>query len=257
MTPTETPTQTRRVQDTDHESWAVGWLTLGLLFGLLGAFIGVFLVLRSTRWSTRWKAVALILPVVVGGMARLAPEDGPASMFAWPFWLVTLAIAVAAAYVLDAAAARGSMQRRPGRLAGLVAAAVLVALASVPLSRLHSIGSYDYHDEIVAAARSAEAAGESYGVVTESFLDQGDAGTVERTERLAGPGNARFVTIFEELEDEHGGLETSTLSSKDRGTCYVFPVVSSRREGVESVTHLARQCVGPSEAGSALSISDR
>jgi hypothetical protein len=246
-----------RVDDTEHESWAVGWLTVGLLFGPVAAFIGTYLVLRSSRWSARWKVAALALPVAVVAAARIAPKDGPASMFAWGFWIVTLVVAVGSAYVLAGAASRGSGQRRASRLSTLVIAAVLVGIASVPLSRLHSIGSYDYRDNVLDAARDADAAGERYGVVTESFFDSGDEHTMATVERLAGRGNARFEAIFDKLETQEGEFETSKLSPEELGTCYVFPIVTSRREGMESVTGLGRQCTGPSEAGSTVRLSDR
>lgn len=247
------------VDDTDHESWAVGWLTVGLLLGSLGAFIGVYLVLRSSRWSRGWKLAALALPAGLAVAARIAPKDGTTSMFAWGFWIVALAVVVASAYVLDGAASRGSAQPRPSRLGAIVIAVLLVALASDQLDRMHPIGSYDFHDDVVAAAHGADSAGERYGVITDqsSLLGGGDEHTVAKVERLAGPGNARFVEIFDELEAKHGGLEISHLSPRQLGTCYVFPVVTSRREGIDSVTDLARLCTGPSEAGSQLRLSDR
>lgn len=248
-------TQQARGADTEHEGWAVGWLTLGLVLGPLGATIGAYLALRSTRWSARWKAAALATPVVLVVIARTTPSESELSFATFSVGL--LAAVVAATYVLKRAASRGSGHPRLPWFTALPIAILSVAVASSQLERLHSIGSYDYHDDVVAAARSADAAGESYGVVTESFFDGVDEHTIATVKRLAGPGNARFVAIFDELEAKHGGFATSKLSPQELGTCYVFPVVTSRREGIESVTSLARQCTGVSEAGSSVSLSNR
>lgn len=254
MSITESPPQ--RVDETDHEGYAVGWLTVGLIFAPLGAVIGVYLVLRSTRWSHRWKLAVLALPLALNVVAKTFPNSLPD----WAFILVpiaTIGLVFRAVHVLEAAAQRGSGQRRAGRLSALVIAAALVWMTSFPLERLHAIGSYDYHDDIVAAAHDADAAGEPYGVITESLVNGQDEHTVETIQRLVGPGNARFVAIFDELEAKSGGFESFKLSPQQLGTCYVFPVVASRHKGVESVTDLSRQCTGPSEAGSTVRVSNR
>lgn len=251
-----TETRPQRADDTDHEGYAVPWLTVGLIFGPLGAAIGVYLVLRSTRWSPRWKLAVLALPVALVVLARMFPESLPG----WADVLVlvaTIGLVFRVMRVLEDAAHRGSAQWCASRLSAFVVTAVLVAVASFALERLHSIGSYDYHDEIVAAAHEADAAGEPYGVVTESFDDSGDEHTVETIKRLAGTGNARFVAIFDELEVKAGGFESSKRSPHELGTCFVFPVVTSRGEGIKSVTALSRRCTGPSEAGSTVRISNR
>ena len=233
------------------------WLTFGLILAQLGACIGIYLVLRSTRWSVRWKLAAIALPGILVAAARIAPKDGLASMFQWWFWIVWIAFVVGAFRVLANAASRGSGQRDLSWFTALPLAVVLVALASFSLARLHPIGSYDFRDDVLAAAHDADRAGERYGVVTESFEDSGDENTVATVKRLAGPGNARFVAIFDKLEAKVGGFETSKLSPQELGTCYVFPVVTSRRDGIESVTGLSRHCTGPSEAGSSALLTDR
>ena len=251
-----TETRPQRVDDTKHEGYAVGWLTVGLIFAPIGAGIGVYLVLRSTRWSSLWKVAVLGLPVALIVVVRTFPDSLPG--WAVIVLLITvIGLVLRAVHVVEAAAQRGSGQWRVGRLSALVIAAMLVGLASFPLERLHAIGSYDYHDDIVAAAHDADAAGEQYGVITESFLEGGDEHTIETITRLAGPGNARFEAIFDELEAKDGRFETSTLSPQQLGTCYVFPVVASRRKGVESVTDLSRQCTGPSEADSTVRVTNR
>jgi hypothetical protein len=244
--------------DSEHEGWAVGWMTIGLVLGGLGAFIGTYLVLRSSRWSPGWKVAVLALPLALVVWARAFPVDVP-SWVSITALVVTIALVFRAAGVLRRAALRGSGQRRMSPVGALLVAAVAVMLASDLTRHVHSIGSYDYHDDVVAAAHDAEAAGEPYGVITES-LDGEEQPLAAKVERLAGPGNARFVAIFEELEAKaakEGGPETPDLSPKELGTCYVFPVVSSRREGIESATGLSRHCTGPSEASSSLRLSNR
>jgi hypothetical protein len=246
------------VDDTQHEGWAVAWLTVGLgCMGYLGAFIGVFLVLRSTRWSPRWKVAALAFPAVLVVWVKTSPQDLPTWVMTSLLFL-TVGLVVRAVFVLRSAASRGSGQRHMSRAGAFVIAAVVVGIAPDLVGRLHSIGSYDLHDDVVAAARSADAADEAYGVISEDsdWID-GDGPSSAQAERLAGKGNARFVAIFDELEAKDGGFESSELSPEELGTCYVFPVVTSRDEGVESVTALSRFCFGPSEAGSYVLLSDR
>ncbi|VXB32405.1 hypothetical protein [Aeromicrobium sp. 9AM] len=250
-----TETAPQRVDDTDHEGSAVMWLTFGLFLAQLGACIGIYLVLRSSRWSLPWKLAAVALPGVLVGTARIAPKDG--ATVQWGFWILWLAFLVCAFRVLGSAASRGSGQRELSWFTALPLAIILVALGSLPLARLHPIGSYDYRDDVLAAAHDADRAGEPYGVITESFDDSSDETTVATVKRLAGPGNARFVAIFDKLEAEVGGFETSKLSRQQLGTCYVFPVVTSRRDGIEGVTALSRHCTGPSEASSSTRLTDR
>jgi hypothetical protein len=245
-----------RVDDTRHEGYATGWLTVGLILGPVGAVIGVYLVLRSTRWTLRWKAGVLALPAALVVLARTLPRSLP-GLAVVLILVVTIGLVWRVVHVLEEAAQRGSGHRRASRAGALVIAVLAVGIASVLAGRLHPIGSYDYHDDVVTAAHDADVAGEPYGVVTQSFDNGSDENTVATIQRLAGPGNARFVAIFDELESKAGGFETSKLSTKQLGTCYVFPVVKSRREGIESVTALSRRCTGPSEAGSTVRLSDR
>jgi predicted MFS family arabinose efflux permease len=137
-----TGTQPSGVDDTRHEGYAVGWLTLGLVCGGLGGLIGVYLVLRSTRWSPRWKAAALVLPVTLIVLARTFPESVP-GWAAVSVLLITIALVYRAAHVLEEAAQRGSGQRRANRAVALVIAVLAVSIASNLEERLHPIGSYD------------------------------------------------------------------------------------------------------------------
>ena len=245
-----------RVDDTRHEGYATGWLTVGLILGPVGAVVGVYLVLRSTRWTPRWKAGVLALPAALVVLGRTLPRSLPGWVVVLVL-VVTIGMVLRVVHVLEEAAQRGSGHRRASRVGALVITVVAVGVASTLAERLHPIGSYDYHDDVVAAAHDAQDAGERYGVVTQSFDDSGDENTIATVERLAGPGNARFVAIFNELESKEGGFETSKLSAQQLGACYVFPVVTSRRKGIESVTGLSRRCTGPSEAGSTVRLSDR
>lgn len=244
-----------RVADTRHEGYAVAWLTVGLVFGILGGVIGVYLVLRSTRWSPRWKVAVLALPLTLILVAKTFPESVPdgARLAAL---LATIALAIWAVRVLERAAQQGSGQRRASRVSALVIAVLAVAIVLNLAGRLHPIGSYDYHDDVVAAAHEADAAGEPYGVLTEgsALLNGGDENTVEKVRRLAGPGNARFAEIFDQVRDEDPDGEPQRSAD---GACFVFPVVTSREKGIDSVVALHKMCTGPSEFGSYRRLSNR
>ena len=231
------------------------WLTFGLFLAQIGAVVGVYLVLRSTRWSAPWKGAAIALPAVLVATARIAPNEG--EMIQLGYWTLWIAFIVCAFRVLGNAASSGSGQRELRWFSAVPLAVLLVVSASYALPRLQPMGSYDYRNDVLSAARDAERAGEPYGVVTESFTERTDENTVATVTRLAGPGNARFAPILDRLEAEAGGFETSNLASQDLGACYVLPVVTSRDKGIESVIALARQCTGPSEVGSVVRLTDR
>jgi hypothetical protein len=250
----ETP-ESRRVEDTQHEGSAVAWLTLGLVLGQLGASIGVYLVLRSTRWSARWKAAAIALPAVWVVCLKVYPQDAEAWVSAL-CGIVVIALVIWAAHVLVQAASRGSGHGSMTRIGAFAVAALVLAALPDVMDRLHPIGSYDLTADVVAAAESADAAGEVYGVISEEngWINGGGPSRAQ-AERLAGPGNARFVPLYDRLAAGDG--EMAHLSAEELGTCYVFPVVTSVDDGIESVTALTRFCVGTSEAGSYVSLTDR
>ena len=66
--------------------------------------------------------------------------------------VVTIGLVLRVVHVLKEAAQRGSGHRRASRVGALVITVVAVGVASTLAERLHPIGSYDYHDDVAAAA---------------------------------------------------------------------------------------------------------
>jgi hypothetical protein len=165
-----------------------------------------------------------------------------------------LVLIYCAAELLRGAASRGAGQQHMGWGSALVVAALVVGGAHSVVAYIHPIGSYDFHDDVVAAAQAADAAHEPYGVIT-GGMDGGGLSPAQ-AKRLVGPGNARFAAPYDRLQAKDT-FDRPHLSAERLGACYVFPVVKSRKAGIDSVTALSQVCVGPSEATSTISITDR
>lgn len=248
--------KTSLVEETQHEGWAVGWLTLGLALSYLGAFIGVYLVLRSSRWSARWKVTAIALPGILVVWTRAFPQHISTAV-GTIFLFVTLAFVIWAVRGLRNAASNGHSQRRMDGISAFVAAVVVVAAAASVVPHIHPIDSYDLHHDVVTAAAAAADAGETYGVISSSSgWINGGGPTRAQADRLVGPGNARFAPLYDRLLNEEPDGPPG-LSAKQLGTCYVFPVVKSLKVGIDSVEALSRFCLGPAQASGTMDLSDR
>lgn len=242
-----------RVEQTQHEGKALGWLTFGLILAELGAFIGVYLVLRSNVWSLRSKVAALTLPVVLVLGLKVYPDLGSGAIVA----LLAAIVATSwAASVLLRAAEHGRIEPRLGRMSAALVAALGVAVASAALSQVHQIGSYDLRDDAIVIAQAADEAGEEFGVIqNDNAWLESDGPDPDQLAALTGPGNARFVQLFEEARSRVDA--DRWLPAKDLGSCSVFPVVASTDAGIESVEGIAQFCDGPSRSGSYVTLTDR
>ncbi|GAA3530518.1 hypothetical protein GCM10022234_29650 [Aeromicrobium panaciterrae] len=249
-------TEKPRVEQTRHEGRALGWLTFGLILAQLGAFIGAYLVLRSNVWSWRSKVAALTLPFVLVAIVRLFPQRLPDSAGILVL-LVVIAVASAAAHALLRTAEREQIHGRLSVFSSLLVALVGVAIASTVLSQVHAIGSYDLRDDAIAIAQTANEAGEEFGVIQEdnTWLNS-DGPTARQLAELVGPGNIRFVDLYDEAMSKVDE-EPWDGSPKELGACFVFPVVESKDAGIDSVEGIARFCDGTSESSSMVTLTDR
>lgn len=250
-----------RVEQTRHEGAALGWLTFGLILAELGAFIGTYLVLRSNVWSWRWKAAALALPLVLVLGVKMLPDLG-SDLLTVTLVLAAIVAAAWASYGLLRVADRGRDQPRLGRISAAVVAAFGVVVASVVFSQIHAIGSYDYRNDAIAIAQTAEDAGEKVEVIQDdSEWIHGDRPSRASVEARVETGNERFAALFDKASDR-AEWETPQLSTAELGDCYVFPVVialnvTSTADSMETVSSLARFCYGPSSYSGSVALTDR
>ena len=115
----------------------------------------------------------------------------------------------------------------------------LYAVAGV----IHYVRGYDYTGKALAAYESASDKGEGVGILTQSrsehLIDSGSA--IHSTiEGLAGPGNARFAPVFDQLMDE---TETITVApTSGSGECFLFPVVPQKGDPIDRIVGFTRFC---------------